>query len=568
LTHDLGTAALAERLRRLADLVPAPPATPPAAPQELAREVARTETPSETARSALVARPATVRLPWEDGLVDWFEAVPRVLDWSYFARPLGDFSAPGESAPGESALGQAALAEPISTGDQRSLYYLQAMAPLTAAAGDLALVSASAMAGQRALVPEWLDAGLLSTDRLANTFVVEDLGELDPSLAGDTALALWHALRRGDAVPLTPLADWLTGARHALSAAELGELIGGRCYTSPMRGAVHERLADLSIAMAVRHSAVDFPGRTAFYPTGSVPSDVRELLPVGRLAWRVSEVRSAVRELLRTCARVYLKAEGIGGATVLTVRPGQPADGSIEQLVAGQRLSMAIGCGRPPATGDELELPIEVACDVTGDAPVISHFTVQVRITDVPDGPEVTFLTAVAKYADGSFSHGSLDGAGRRLIAEHAGELARVALLARPPGCELLSLEGFLLGPESGARIRLVEANLRLAGASQLALVAHRVAAARGLRRPARHWVGNLSVPASEPSSALVRRLQRVVGSDRTVLVVGRRHAGEAKVLVVGEADDAAELGRRIVAHAGNNSQAQAAGATKPRTWS
>ena len=116
-----------------------------------------------------------VRLPWEDGLVDWFEAVPRVLDWSYFARPLGDFTTP--------AFGAAGAGEPVSSGDQRGLYYLQAMAPLTAADGDLALVSASAMAGQRALVPEWLDTGLLSADRLANTFVVEDLGRAR-SIAG------------------------------------------------------------------------------------------------------------------------------------------------------------------------------------------------------------------------------------------------------------------------------------------------------------------------------------------------------------------------------------------------
>jgi len=554
LTHHLGTAALAERLSRLADVLPASP--------ETARLAIR--------RSAVVRCPLTVRLPWEEGLVDWFEARPRMLDWSYFARPLGDFAPPN--------------------GDQRGLYYLQAMAPLTMAEGDLALVSASAMAGQQALVRDWLDAGLTSTDRLANTFVVEDLGERDPSLAGDTALAIWHALRQGGPVPMTPLADWLTGARHAVSATEFGERIGQRCYTSPMRGIVHDRLAGLGVAMAVRHRAMDFPGRAAFYPTGSVPTGpvaagsvpagsvpagLEGLLPTGRLAWRVSEVRSAVRELLGTSQRVYLKAEGIGGTTVLTVRSGQQADGLIEQLVAAQRLGMAIGGGRPPATGDELELPIEVACDVTVGARVVSHFTVQVRLADEAGGTEVDFLTAVAKYADGSFSHGSLDGAGRRLIAEQAADLAQAAVLARPPGCELLSLEGFLLESSSGARIRLVEANLRLAGASQLALVAHRVAVARGMRTPTRHWVANLPVRPSEPSSALVRRLQRVVGSDRAVLVVGRRHAGEAKVMVVGAAEDAAELGRGIAAQAAAPRAqaaappAQAAGAaTKPRTSS
>lgn len=506
------TTDLAARLARIRQVLP-----PPGADRALRPAPAQ----AEAACAALTGGP---------GLLRWFRRESRVLDWSFFARPGGTFVAPAGSGVGE------------TISDQRTLYYLQAAGPLTAGPGDLTLVSSSAQAGQHDLPGLWRRDGVLSEAALAATYVVEDLAPADPSLAGDTALAIAHALRHGRPVPVTPAARWLAGGRGELTREEFLTLLRGRVYTCPLRGLAHDELERHGIAVSVRHSITDSFERAALYPGGSLTTAARQMLPDGRLTWTADEAAGAVRELLRHSPRVYLKADGIGSSAVAVAESAADAARQVGELRRRCRLSDAIGAGRPAPDGDRFAAPVEIAADVTGGRRPLRHFTVQVLIGGPEHRPRVELLAASAKQAGIAFGSGPLDEAGTGALRRRAGELAEIALAARPAGCELLSLEGFVLaggeggngaGHGDGLEVKLIEANLRLAGMSQLYLAARAVAAALAPDDDGGYLVGNVAVPPGQENGEVLDGLRKRAAG-RPVMLLGRERADSAKILVLG----------------------------------
>jgi hypothetical protein len=421
--------------------------------------------------------------------------------------------------------------------DQRTLYYLQAAGALTAGPDDLVLVSSSALTQQEDLLPAWERDGVLSARSLAATYVVEDLGPLDPSLAGDTALALSHALRHGRPVPVTQAARWLAGRRDELAGEEFVALLGGRVYTSPLRGLAHGELERRGISLAVRHSITDSFERAALYPAGSLTPAARRMLPAGYLAWTAEEAVGAARELLRQAARVYIKADGIGSSAVAVAETTRDATRHVGELWRGCQLSTAIGAGQETRAGGRFPAPMEVAPDVTGGQRPLRHFTVQVLIAGPASEPRVELLNASAKEPAIAFGSGPLDRLGQDALRRAAPQLAEIALAAAPAGCELLSLEGFLLadgGSDGEPEVRLIEANLRLAGMSQLLLAARAAGGALGPSCSGDYLVGNVSVPPGETNGEVMARLRGLADArGRRMVMLGRERPDSAKVVVL-----------------------------------
>ncbi len=419
--------------------------------------------------------------------------------------------------------------------DQRTLYYLQAAGALTAGPDDLVLVSSSALAQQEDLLPAWERDGVLSARSLAATYVVEDLGSLDPSLAGDTALALSHALRHGRPVPVTQAARWLAGRREELAGEEFLALLGSRVYTSPLRGLAHGELERHGISVAVRHSITDSFERAALYPAGSLTPAARRMLPAGYLAWTAEEAVGAARVLLRQAARVYIKADGIGSSAVAVAETSRDATRHVGELWRGCQLSTAIGAGQETRPPGRFPAPMEVAPDVTGGRRPLRHFTVQVLIAGPASEPRVELLNASAKEPAIAFGSGPLDRVGQDALRRAAPQLAEIALAAAPAGCELLSLEGFLLGDSDGEpELRLIEANLRLAGMSQLLLAARAAGGALGPSCSGDYLVGNVAVPPGETNGEVVARLRGLADADgRRVVMLGRERPDSAKIVVL-----------------------------------
>jgi hypothetical protein len=128
--------------------------------------------------------------------------------------------------------------------------------------------------------------------------------------------------------------------------------------------------------------------------------------------------------------------------------------------------------------------------------------------------------------------------------------LAEIALAARPAGCELLSLEGVVL-PGAGRRpvLRLIEANLRPAGASQVALAAQTVAATAGVALRG-YWAGNVAVASGESTATLLAGLRcRAEAAGHRVTVLGRETSDTAKILLYSATADTADLVRWVHAH-------------------
>lgn len=462
---------------------------------------------------------SSVDISWETGLIRWFRHTKRILDWSFFARPGGSFVQPCD-------CGNHTLIVP-----QRTLYYLQVMGALTASPGDITLVSSSAMALQDDLPLLWAEAGVLSPASLASSYVVDDLRSCDPSLAGDTALSIGYALRHGQPVPVTPAVRWRAGRRDELTHDQFLALIGERVYTSPLRGVAHDELERFGIRMSARHAITDRFERSALYPASSLSVAACQMLPTGYLTWSADEAVRAARELLRHTARVYMKADGIGGAAVVVAESSPDAAVRIRELQQRARVNATVGTGRAVPTGERFPSPVEVAADaVIGERP-LWHFTVQIRIAGSDADPRVEILNASAKEPGVAYGSRPLDSGGREVLRRLAPELAEVALAARPPKCELLSLEGFVLSGNEH-RIRLIEANLRLAGMSQIFLAYRAVVSGTGLSSAADYLVGNVPVAPRETNRDVLLRLRHVAAADnREVMILGRETPGTAKIL-------------------------------------
>lgn len=458
-------------------------------------------------------------ISWEPGLIRWFRHAKRVLDWSFFARPGGSFVRPCD-------CGNHTVIVP-----QRTLYYLQVMGMLTASPGDITLVSSSAMSLQDDLPHLWAEAGVLSAASLAATYVVDDLRSRDSSLAGDTALSIGYALRHGQPVPVTPAAQWRAGRRDELTREEFLALLGERVYTSPLRGVAHDELERFGIRMSTRHAITDRFERSALYPVSSLSVAARQMLPTGYLTWSAHQAVSAAHELLRHTARVYMKADGIGGAAVVVAESSTEAAVRIRELQQRARLNTAVGTGRAVSLGERFSSPVEVAADaVAGERP-LWHFTVQIRIAGPDADPRVEILNASAKEPAVVFGSRPLGSGGQEVLRRLAPELAEIALAARPPRCELLSLEGFVLSGNEH-RIRLIEANLRLAGMSQIFLASRAVASGAGLSGAADYLVGNVPVAPRETNRDVLMRLRHNAAADsREAMILGRETPGTAKIL-------------------------------------
>lgn len=468
--------------------------------------------------TAVQADAGSVDMSWEPGLLRWFRHTNRVLDWSFFARPGGNFVQLCDRC------GHLLII------DQRTLYYLQVMGALTAGPGDITLISSSAMSLQDDLLPLWVQAGTLSPASLASAYVVEDLRSCDRSLAGDTALAIGHALRHGQPVPVTPAVRWREGCRDKLTRAAFLSLVGDRVYTSPLRGVAHDELERFGVPMSARHAITDKFERSALYPAVSLSDTARQMLPTGYLTRSPEKAVGAVRELLRHTARVFVKADGIGGAAVAVVESSRDAAAQIGSLQRRAKLNAIVGTGGAVPLGKRFFAPLEIAADmVMGERP-LWHFTVQIRIAGSEAAPRVEILNASAKEAGVAFGSRPLGADGREALRALAPELAEIALAARPPGCELLSLEGFVLSGD-GPRIRLIEANLRLAGMSQTFLASRAVAAAAGLGSAADYLVGNMPVDPRETNREVLLRLRRAAADGREVMLLGRENQDTAKVL-------------------------------------